>query len=78
MIKYLILTTLLIGVYQAECLKRGGRINGTLSSQVLQIADWTTSHIANFTGIRGNYTVQNITNIEMQITAGINYYITIM
>jgi hypothetical protein len=78
MIKYLILASLLIGVYQAECLKRGGRINGTLSSQVLQIAEWTTSHIANFTGIRGNYTVQNVTNIEMQITSGINYYLTIV
>ena len=61
-----------------NCQILGGKVNGTLTSQVSEIGNWTLNQISDFTGIPGNHSIQNITNIQTQITSGINYYLTIM
>ena len=58
--------------------RRNGQIvNGKLTPDVLQAANWTVSQIPNVTRLSGVYRINNITNVRIQIVRGIKYFFKI-
>jgi hypothetical protein len=79
MIKYLLLAFALFSLCMAISMDRrnGQIVNGKLTPDVLQAANWTVSQIPNVTRLSGVYRINNITNVRIQIVRGIKYFFKI-
>ena len=77
MLKFILITSFLVSFSFCKCIIKGGINNGSLTPEVTQISDWTISKMSKIIGIGGEYTILKISNIQTQITNGINYYLMI-
>ena len=48
-----------------------------VNDNVLEIANWATSKMSQFTGIEGVHTIVNVREVKTQVVAGLNYLLTI-
>jgi hypothetical protein len=79
MIKYLLLAFTLFSLCMSINMDRGSGqiVSGKLTPDVFQVANWTISQMPTFTGLSGVYTINNITNVRIQIVRGIKYLLKI-
>ena len=79
MLKYILIAISIVSVCSANSRGLGGGqiVNGTLTTEVSNMADWTLSQIATYTGISGVYSINNISNIQIQIVRGVKYFLKI-
>ena len=75
MIKYLLIAFALFSLCMAISMDRrnGQIVSGKLTPDVLQAANWTVTQMPNVTGLSGVFTINNITNVRIQIVRGIKY-----
>ena len=79
MIKYLLIAFALFSLCMAISMDRrnGQIVSGKLTPDVLQAANWTVTQMPNVTGLSGVFTINNITNVRIQIVSGIKYLLKI-
>jgi len=88
LIKILLIQTLFFVVASCSTTKENivsvtdGNQGGTFTPSqpsliVNEIANWTCSKMSLFTNFTGVYMVQDIIKTQMQVTSGINYFLTI-
>ena len=74
--KFLALLVVVFVAAQASPL--GGWTEQTaITDEVMDVARWTTSQLAGYTGIEGDHTVMTVRNLKTQIVNGINYSFTL-
>lgn len=57
---------------------QGGTFTSDQNSKIVsEIANWTITKMSQYTNFAGVYTVNKILKTRMQVTSGINYYLTI-
>ena len=65
-------------VKQRDILPGGIQQQEVVSDEAKEIANWTIPKISELYGYNGVYTVQEITKLQTQVVAGVNYFLTIV
>ena len=76
-LKAIVKNTVAPPIIVAPPINYGGIYTVKLDKYISELANWTTTSIASYTGFSGKYSVKNIANVQAQVVSGMYYYLSI-